>query len=611
MSSFDKSERQMKNSDNNISINIKEHIKNGHHRAKYTFTDDPTDIIDLDIEKYNGIDHIKALNAYLEEMNLGKVEFTVFKCKSKSKIPAHYANIKLGNVSLASSFPEKYSLPEVAEQVAARNALVVLKKTHSYKNIPVTKDISIVAERLEKELKKNYAGLFCDKVESIYKEVYSEQLPSNWLVLLGQLTTNIIIEDLPNQNKSILYYDDSHADKKKHTDLMDTSVTESYENLPIMHFVDKTERSVTVSSVDSNNTFWVLFVHDSINDDYNTLFKLMNLPSESKHFIQMYKIDISDVYAVQIQDEWYRFQVMKIEDDSVTGIFIDLGMEWSVTKSNVMFLPQKFLKVSSQVSSQNNIAIKCALTSLSFAPYFQVANTLFHKMLFGKEFTLVPDNIECDIPLVTLYDGKCNMNDVIRKAITEKTNFNKIHEKCERASLTYVADGYVYLHPPNETLTILESILDSISATHPLDKLYSKNSISPHKLYLVKCPDLNLWSRAIIHDFIFTDQKFKVYFIDYGNYGYIDQDKFIDLQSFDLFLSSIGPQALKVSFHLFPPENLIDQSRSRALYEMITEKSLDVFVVSTHSDGIQVVEIFDADDKNPNRLSFNTQLYQR
>lgn len=46
---------------------------------------------------------------------------------------------------------------------------------------------------------------------------------------------------------------------------MDTSVTESYENLPIMHFVDKTERSVTVSSVDSNNTFWVLFVHDSIN----------------------------------------------------------------------------------------------------------------------------------------------------------------------------------------------------------------------------------------------------------------------------------------------------------------------------------------------------------
>jgi len=38
----------------------------------------------------------------------------------------------------------------VAEQVAARNALVVLKKTHSHKNIPFTKDMSIVAERLEK-----------------------------------------------------------------------------------------------------------------------------------------------------------------------------------------------------------------------------------------------------------------------------------------------------------------------------------------------------------------------------------------------------------------------------------------------------------------------------
>lgn len=44
MSSFDKSERQMKNSDNNISIKIKEHIKHGHHRAKYTFTDDPVSL---------------------------------------------------------------------------------------------------------------------------------------------------------------------------------------------------------------------------------------------------------------------------------------------------------------------------------------------------------------------------------------------------------------------------------------------------------------------------------------------------------------------------------------------------------------------------------------
>lgn len=55
------------------------------------------------------------------------------------------------------------------------------------------------------------------------------------------------------------------AIKEKRTDLLDTSVTESLENLPIMSLVDKTERSVTVASVDSNYTFWVLFVHDSIN----------------------------------------------------------------------------------------------------------------------------------------------------------------------------------------------------------------------------------------------------------------------------------------------------------------------------------------------------------
>lgn len=35
-----------------------------------------------------------------------------------------------------------------------------------------------------------------------------------------------------------------------------------------------------------------------------------------------------------------------------------------------------------------------------------------------------------------------------------------------------------------------------------------------------------------------------VYFIDYGNYGLIDQDKFIDLESIDTLLAAIGPQVI-------------------------------------------------------------------
>jgi len=71
-------------------------------------------------------------------------------------------------------------------------------------------------------------------------------------------------------------------------------------------------------------------------------------------------------------------------------------------------------------------AIKCALTSLFFAPYFHVAKDLFHQMLFNKEFTAVPDNIEDDVPFVTLYNGKCNVNSMIMDAILEKTNFKKV-----------------------------------------------------------------------------------------------------------------------------------------------------------------------------------------
>lgn len=85
------------------------------------------------------------------------------------------------------------------------------------------------------------------------------------------------------------------------------------------------------------------------------MFESMNNPEESKHFIRMFSIELFDVYTVKVENEWYRFQVVKIEDDNITGILIDLGMEWCVTKNSVMFLPQKHLKVPSQVKLFLNI----------------------------------------------------------------------------------------------------------------------------------------------------------------------------------------------------------------------------------------------------------------
>lgn len=98
------------------------------------------------------------------------------------------------------------------------------------------------------------------------------------------------------------------------------------------------------------------------------------MPEESEHFIKMFNIEISDVYAVQVENGWYRFQVIKVEDDNVVGIFIDLGMEWSVPKNNVMFLPPKFLKVPSQVKLiifliaylKLKFILKCALGDQMF-----------------------------------------------------------------------------------------------------------------------------------------------------------------------------------------------------------------------------------------------------
>lgn len=85
--------------------------------------------------------------------------------------------------------------------------------------------------------------------------------------------------------------------------------------------------------------------------------------------------------------------------------------------------------------------------------------------------------------------------------------FFQIDSICKRANLAFISDGYVYLHPPNKTLMIMESILNTLFVSRPLDQLYSQKSISSNKLYLVKCTALGTWSRAIIKDFIFIDKK--------------------------------------------------------------------------------------------------------
>lgn len=66
------------------------------------------------------------------------------------------------------------------------------------------------------------------------------------------------------------------------------------------------------------------------------------------------------------------------------------------------------------------------MTSLFFAPYFKAANELFNDMLFGKEFTLIPDSIDGDVPLVTLYKENTNMNAVIKETIVQRTSFNRV-----------------------------------------------------------------------------------------------------------------------------------------------------------------------------------------
>lgn len=66
------------------------------------------------------------------------------------------------------------------------------------------------------------------------------------------------------------------------------------------------------------------------------------------------------------------------------------------------------------------------MTSLFFAPYFQAAIDLFSEMLFGKEFIAVPDSIDCDIPIVTLYNENKNMNNILKEAIIQKTNFYQV-----------------------------------------------------------------------------------------------------------------------------------------------------------------------------------------
>lgn len=55
------------------------------------------------------------------------------------------------------------------------------------------------------------------------------------------------------------------TDKQNYDKLMNSSMVKMYRNLPLMKFIDKTERKIRVVNVDNDHLFWILLTHDKMN----------------------------------------------------------------------------------------------------------------------------------------------------------------------------------------------------------------------------------------------------------------------------------------------------------------------------------------------------------
>ncbi|KAM6971812.1 tudor domain-containing protein 7A [Aplochiton taeniatus] len=477
--------------------------------------------------------------------------------------------------------------------------------------------------KLKELLGKYSSGLWAHALPQLFSDTYKEPFPQDFLHNLSLLLDICTVEYpmAPNRTKAILY--GSRVEVQQSTGPVQTPSSPALSGLKVLgalvpaleHPSEQYPSILSPRYIGEGYSKSQEAMEDAMKDFYR-------LPPTPLDPLDVASVGQLVASSVEGGDEVVRAQVQQVTTpDKVKVYYVDYGFSETTSRSKLMPLDQKFMKLPLQATS-------CCLAGLEgFSGHPAVLQCL-ETLVVGK--ILLMETLDChhgQTPLVVLYDTSqdddVNINAACLKALQDRSMDNPLTVNSTYVNMCVTnvcSDGTIYCQLPSRGVAKLNKLLDKMEAFFTT-QVTSESLVSrPFCGKLCVARYRGKWCRVEITN-LHGCRVMDIQFVDLGVPASVEITELREIPS--VFLSDllvIPPQAIRCCLAELPvpsPDSWTPEAVLWLRDAVLPPQTCSMRV--SQLDEEQVVHIFlfrggsssDAQEESINRQLVNSDLWRR
>ncbi|CAG9821429.1 unnamed protein product [Phaedon cochleariae] len=537
-------------------------------------------------------DPIIDLKKFAELYKLGDVEISTNLIKTKQN-RLHTCKIKVGS-KIYTSYPKEFSNEWEAKKYCASAAFNDLHSKHDRRKCLLVSSDTDILNRIPPLLEKHNHGIWNWQLQLDYADMYSEQLPSDWLKTIDSSPCIQIEKCSDNYVLRHCKPEDKNRSWSTFKTLSDVSVPSN-----TVQFQEDGKLFAEVTCVMSANEIWCRQCSTPESDAFNRMVEQMEeFYSTHKDSLRAEKINAAGYYVTEFESQWYRVRAVAVGESDVSCFFIDYGDEMFVPNDSIFKLKREFAKSQAQ-------AFVCRLVGLE--ELYEISHT--SEVLQSISYTQVilelsRENVgidENDLSLpIFMYNfetGK-SINEELIHLLTIESALPVIQkETITEVFVSHIeSNGDVYVQVRSQGFLKLQSHLTDLEAlvitdppTHLISPITKQNSEG--KLYFGKCKADGSWCRIQAIDWSPKEELAQIYFVDIGSTDVINvtEEVLYPLEKLSDILSQYPAQAVKVKMAV---DEIPDDFLTLSKKAMPEDQAVLMKIIGENVENIPLAEFF-------------------
>lgn len=379
--------------------------------------------------------------------------------------------------------------------------------------------------------------------------------------------------------------------------------------IPPLELPNSNYWDIYVTYIQDFNNIKFRLIGDQYSNAYDDLVTDMELYyMEEKNLSPVSETIVGKVYAASYDESWFRVQVLSINGDQVTVLFIDHGDEEQLSVSLIHNLHKNFCNLPAQ-------SVSCALAGLEYGGKDQSALNLLQTLALGQ--TLVGQVVSRQDNISLILFNTATEEDInINEKVSQQLDLNFVEPTLPQVGgvaevyvMHVTSSGDIYVQIETETFKLLENLLE-MARSRTEEMLGEDVKIDPTRLYLAQFSEDGQWYRAAPRSSVDPDGKVLMWFVDFGNSDRVPSASLRPLEGVNERLTKIPHQALLCRLHNVPSTGLEWTERAcHRLMELLPEDSpLLLKVQAVKSNGPPLVELFKRLQPQNELVSINATL---